>query len=64
MDFTKLMIITGMTMKDLHEIPKKALYNIIKVMEDRLYGSWLPEVQRTDIEYQINCYNKLMLTAK
>lgn len=64
MDFTKLMMITGMTMKDLHEIPKKALRNIIKVMEDRLYGSWLPEAQRIDIEYQISCYNELMLTAK
>ena len=64
MDFTRLMIHTGMDMKDLHEIPKVALYNIIRALENRLESCFLRKDDREFIYYQIDCYNDLMLTAK
>ena len=64
MDFTRLMIHTGMGMKDLHEIPKVALYNIIRALEERLERCFLRKDDREFIYYQIDCYNDLMLTAK
>lgn len=64
MDFTRLMIHTGMDMKDLHDIPKVALYNIIRALEERLESCFLRKDDRDFIYYQIDCYNDLMLTAK
>lgn len=64
MDFTKLMMITGMTMKELHQIPKVAIYNIIKVINDRLENTYVRKDQRDELDYQIKCYEELMLTAK
>lgn len=64
MDFTKLMMITGMTMKELHQIPKVAIYNIIKVINDRLENTYVRKDQRDEFNYQIKCYEELMLTAK
>lgn len=64
MDFTRLMIHTGMDMRDLHEIPKVALYNIIRLLEERLESCFLRREDREFIYYQIDCYNDLMLTAK
>ena len=64
MDFTALMIHTGMTIKELKSIPKRALRSIIKSLEDRVYGTWMPEKDRDFIHYQIDCYNALMKTAK
>lgn len=64
MDMIRLMEITGMTMKELHQIPKVALYNIINALEDRLYGTFMLRKDREEIEYQIMCYNELMLTAR
>lgn len=63
MDMIRLMEITGMTMKELHQIPKVALYNIINALEDRLYGTFMLRKDREEVEYQIMCYNELMLTA-
>jgi hypothetical protein len=64
MDMIRLMEITGMTMKELHQIPKVALYNIINALEDRLYGTFMLRKDREEVEYQIMCYNELMLTAR
>ena len=64
MDMIRLMEITGMTMKELHQIPKTALYNIINALEDRLYGTFMLRKDREEVEYQIMCYNELMLTAR
>lgn len=64
MDFTNLMIITGMTMKELHQIPKVSIYNIIKVINDRLENTYVRKDQRDEFDYQIKCYEELMLTAK
>lgn len=64
MDMIRLMEITGMTMKELHQIPKVALYNIINALEDRLYGTFMLRKDREEVKYQIMCYNELMLTAK
>lgn len=63
MDMVRLMEITGMTMKELHQIPKVALYNIINALENRLYGTFMLRKDREEVEYQIMCYNELMLTA-
>ena len=64
MDYTRLMMITGMTMKELHQIPKVALYNIIKAINDRLENTYVRKDQRDQLDYQIKCYEELMLTAK
>ena len=64
MDFTRLMVHTRMDMKDLHEIPKVALYNIIRLLEERLESCFLRREDREFIYYQLDCYNDLMLTAK
>ena len=64
MDFTKLTMITGMTVKELHQIPKVAIYNIIKVINDRLENTYVRKDQRDEFDYQIKCYEELMLTAK
>ena len=64
MDYTRLMMITGMTMKELHQIPKVALYNIIKVMTERLERTYMRRDVREELSYQIACYDELMLTAK
>ena len=64
MDFTALMIHTGMTDMELKSIPRKALRNIIKALEDRVYGTWMPEKDRDFVHYQIDCYNALMAKAK
>lgn len=64
MDMIRLIEITGMTMKELHQIPKVALYNIINALEDRLYGTFMLRKDREEVEYQIMCYNELMLTAR
>ena len=64
MNMIRLMEITGMTMKELHQIPKVALYNIINALEDRLYGTFMLRKDREEVEYQIMCYNELMLTAR
>ena len=64
MDYTRLMMITGMTMKELHQIPKVALYNIIKVMTERMERTYMRQADREELNYQIACYDELMLTAK
>lgn len=64
MDFTKLMMITGMTMKDLKEIPKVALVNIITSLESYILNNYCNATKRSEIGYQIACYQELMLTAK
>lgn len=64
MDMIRLMEITGMTMKELHQIPKVALYNIINALENRLYGTFMLPKNREEVEYQIMCYKELMLTAR
>ena len=64
MDFTRLMMITGMTMKELKAVPKKSLSTVIKSMKDRLENIWYPAPKREEIEYQIACYEELFLTAR
>ena len=64
MDFTKLMITTGMTMKELKSIPAVALNNIIRAIEDSMENNWFPAKVRAEKEYQIKCYKELMLTAR
>jgi hypothetical protein len=51
-------------MKELHQIPKVAIYNIIKVINDRLENTYVRKDQRDELDYQIKCYEELMLTAK
>lgn len=64
MDFTRLLIITGMTMEELKSIPRIALENIIDAMNNRLLNAWHPASKRKEIEYQIKCYEELMITAR
>lgn len=64
MDFTRLLIITGMTMEELKSIPRIALENIIDALNDSLLNAWHPAPKRQEIEYQIKCCEELMLTAK
>lgn len=64
MDFTRLMIITGMTMEEIKFIPRIALENIIDAMNNRLLNAWHTEPKRQEIEYQIKCYEELMVTAR
>lgn len=64
MDFTRLLIITGMTIEELKSIPRIALENIIDAMNNRLLNAWHPASKRQEIEYQIKCYEELMITAR
>lgn len=64
MDFTRLLIITGMTMEELKSIPRIALENIIDAMNNRLLNAWHLAPKRQEIEYQIKCYEELILTAR
>ena len=48
MDFTRLMMITGMTMKELKAVPKKSLSTVIKSMKDRLENIWYPAPKREE----------------
>lgn len=64
MDFTKMMEITGMTMKELHKVPRVALETIIATMEKALEENYFTATKRAEDEYQIACYKELMLTAR
>lgn len=60
MDFTALMIETGMTMKDLKKIPKITLHKIINTLEERLETAFIPKDERDRIYYRIDCYTELL----
>ena len=63
MDFTALMIETGMTMKDLKKIPKVTLRTIINTLEERLAAAFIPRDERDRIYYRIDCYTELLNKA-
>ena len=64
MNMTRLVLITGRTLKDLKSIPAVALTHIIEALENRLYNCYHTRQQREEIEYQIMCYNVLLKAAK
>lgn len=64
MDFTRFLLITNMTMKDVRRIPRVTIEIILEMMEEGLTGNYKSEAERSDIIYQIECYKELLLTAK